>query len=340
MSNVVKWYAQSGPDGDVVVSTRVRLARNLAHTPFPATLSADGRREVADNIRRAAQALPDQHLTYLDMANTPAIEAQSMVERHLVSPEFAQCLPGSALLLSDDESISLMVNEEDHLRLQVMRPGLALEEAYRLADELDTLLDASLHFAFDDRLGYLTQCPTNLGTGMRASLMLHLPALQERGALPALANTVSKLGLTIRGLYGEGSQSEGALYQLSNQVSLGITEQEAIQNLAGIARQIIQQERTAREQWRDDPRYEDRIWRSLGVLRTARLLSHREFMELISPVRAGVALGLIPGLSLDTISALIADAQPATIMAAARQELDPSQRDQQRAALARTRLNV
>lgn len=199
-----------------------------------------------------------------------------------------------------------------------MFPGMAPDEAYRLADELDTRLDEELHFAFDDRLGYLTQCPTNLGTGMRASLMLHLPALQERGALQQLANTVAKLGLTIRGLYGEGSRSEGAIYQLSNQVSLGISEQAAIENLKGIAAQIIREERAAREQLKKDSRFEDRVWRSLGILCTARLLTGDEFMALISNLRVGVSLGCLEGVNLDVIGGLINDVQPATLMADAR----------------------
>ena len=172
-----------------------------------------------------------------------------------------------------------------------MQAGLELDRAYRTADELDTALDSRLHFAFDDRLGYLTQCPTNLGTGMRASLMLHLPALQDGGAIQQLANTVSKLGLTIRGLYGEGSKPEGAIYQLSNQVTLGISESAAIENLKGIAAQIIREERAGREELCRNPHFEDRVWRSLGILRTARLLRGDEFMSLISNLRVGVSLG-------------------------------------------------
>jgi protein arginine kinase len=240
--------------------------------------------------------------------------------------------------MTDDESVSLMLNEEDHIRLQVMRPGLDLKEAYRIADELDTLLDKRLHFAFDDRLGYLTQCPTNLGTGMRASIMLHLPALQEQGVIQQLANTVSKLGLTIRGLYGEGSKSEGAIYQLSNQVTLGISEQAAIENLNGIAAQIIRQERGGREQLCRNARFEDRIWRSLGILQTARLLSHDEFMKLISNLRVGIALHIVEDIGLDVVSGLISDVQPATIMVAEKKELEPAERDAIRAKLVRERL--
>jgi protein arginine kinase len=231
-----------------------------------------------------------------------------------------------------------MINEEDHLRIQVMRPGLDLDEAYRTADSIDDYLDSRLEFAFDDRLGYLTQCPTNLGTGMRASIMLHLPALHERQAIHQLANTVSKLGLTIRGIYGEGSKPEGAIYQLSNQVTLGISEQSAMENLKGIAAQIIREERSGREQISRNPRFEDLVWRSLGILRTARLMSHDEFMSLVSNLRVGVALGIIPNIELDTLSELINDAQPATIMATARRDMEPAERDIERAKMVRSRL--
>lgn len=331
-----KWYQHSGPEGDVVISTRIRLARNIGKYPFPADMTTEQKQEILRLVRDAMPAKPA--MDFLDMQNMTSRDALSMAERHLISPEFAQCQPGSGLLLSKDESVSIMICEEDHLRLQVLRSGLALDEAYAEADALDTQLDEQLHFAFDDRLGYLTQCPTNLGTGMRASLMLHLPALQERGVLQQLANTVSKLGLTIRGIYGEGSKPEGAMYQLSNQVTLGISESAAIENLKSIAAQIIRQERTAREQLLRLPQFEDRVWRSLGLLRTARLLSHDEFMNLISNLRLGVSLGLVKEVQLDTISSLINDAQPATIMMMARRDMEPAERDAERANMVRERL--
>lgn len=338
-NQTAKWYQLSGAEGDVVISTRVRLARNLSGVPFPAGLSDERKREVAQKVRDALnQSGEAAGFDYLEMGNMAARDSLSMVERHLISPEFARCGDGSALLLKKDESVSVMVNEEDHLRIQVMRPGLDLDEAYKTADHFDTLLDEQLHFAFDDRLGYLTQCPTNLGTGMRASIMLHLPALHECGAIQQMANTVSKLGLTIRGLYGEGSKPEGAIYQLSNQVTLGISEQSAVENLKGIAAQIIREERNGREQLRKNPRFEDMVWRSLGLLQTARLLSHDEFMTLVSNLRVGVALGIVPNIGLDTLSGLISDAQPATIMASARRDMEPSERDIERANMVRARL--
>ncbi|MDD4546408.1 MAG: protein arginine kinase [Oscillospiraceae bacterium] len=336
-----KWYQLSGEEGDVIISTRVRLARNLIDVPFPAGLSDERKREVSQRVREALKSKENSdEYDYLDMSNMSSRDALSMVERHLISPEFSRGVEGSTLLLKKDESVSIMVNEEDHIRIQVMRPGMDLDEAYKIADGLDTLLDEQLVFAFDDRLGYLTQCPTNLGTGMRASIMMHLPALHERGAIQQMANTVSKLGLTIRGLYGEGSKPEGAIYQLSNQVTLGISEQSAIENLKGIAAQIIREERAGRERLRQNPRFEDMVWRSLGLMQTARLISHDEFMTLISNLRVGVALGIVPDIGMDTISGLINDAQPATIMAAARKDMESTERDMERANMVRARLET
>lgn len=337
MENGKKWYQLSGSEGDVVISTRIRLARNLAGHPFPGSMSDDQRREVCGLVKDAVQARCSHagEFAYMDMEQMPQREALSMVERHLISPDFAKGQAGSALLLTKDESVSLMVDEEDHIRLQVMRPGLMLDEAYSLADMLDTALDEQLHFAFDDRLGYLTQCPTNLGTGMRASLMLHLPALEEKGVLSQLAKTVSKLGMTIRGMYGEGSRSKGAIYQLSNQVTLGISEQAAIDNLKGIADQIIREERSARETLCQDIRFQDRVWRSLGILSHARTLTNDECMTLISNVLVGVSSGLLTSPALADIHTLINNMQPATLMVTAGENLEPEKRDILRAEMAR-----
>ncbi|MBR5540563.1 MAG: protein arginine kinase [Clostridia bacterium] len=334
----VKWYQQSGADGDVVISTRVRLARNLNHLPFPGSMTAEQRECV---IRQIFDAFPQDGSGAFRCIRMPELsqwDALSMVERHLISPHFISQPDGEALLLSPDESVSVMINEEDHVRIQAMHAGFALDEAFTAANCWDDFLDTRLHFAFDDRLGYLTQCPTNLGTGMRASVMLHLPALQEKGVIQQLANTVSKLGLTIRGMYGEGSRSEGAIYQLSNQVTLGITEQEALENLKSIVVQIIKEERQYREQLRQTPALEDRVYRSLGVLQNARLLSGKEFMSLISHVRMGAAMTILESVDLNCISSLMIDAQPAALMQDAGRELDPTERDARRAALVRERL--
>ena len=334
-----KWYEKSGPQADVVISTRVRLARNLPDIPFPARMTQQQRRQMEETVRQAvqhSQAVLEKPLHFEPMDTLSQLAAISLVERHLASPEFITQRPGRALFLSEDESVSVMVGEEDHVRIQVMQEGMELTQAYRRASALDDALNTSLHFAFDSRLGYLTQCPTNLGTGLRASLMLHLPALQEGGVLGRIAGDLSKLGLTLRGTYGEGSQAVGALYQLSNQVSLGLKEEEALANLQSIAMQIMEQERTARAELAQRLEQQDRIFRSLGILRSACVLSSEEFMKRISAVRMGVSTGLIPDISYDTIHTLIVQTQPATMMQNGR--IPPAQRDALRAKLVKEAL--
>lgn len=329
-----KWYLHAGEQGDVVMSTRIRLARNVTAYPFPARLDREMRKELNEQVKDILFTDKKNAYTYIDMETLAPAQAVSMAERHLISPEFASERDGRALLLSEDESVSVMLCEEDHVRLQVMRAGLELEAAYRQADELDTLLDKGLGFAFDESLGYLTSCPTNLGTGMRASVMLHLPALTRCGQISRLASTVSKLGLTIRGAYGEGSSPTGAFYQLSNQVTLGISEKAALENLKSITMQVVAQERTARETLREDEAFADEVWRAYGTLKYARLLTSNEFMERISLVRLGAALEIVP-VSLDTVSELLASMQAATINAAQGRALEPRERDRLRAQAVR-----
>ena len=284
-----KWYLEKGDQGDIVISTRIRLARNLYDFPFPAKLDINGKNKVNEIIKGILFENDRKDFSYIEMKDLSRIQAVSLAESHLISPEFASKKEGSALVLSSDESVSIMLCEEDHIRLQVMKSGLALEEAYDIADKLDRMIDGKIKYAFDERIGYLTQCPTNLGTAMRASVMLHLPALTKCGQMTKLANTVSKLGLTIRGANGEGSQPVGDMYQISNQITLGITEETAIANLKSIVLQLVSQERAAAAELVKKPVEEDKIFRALGILKNARLLNTSEFMELISVVRLGAA---------------------------------------------------
>lgn len=311
-----KWYEKHGPQGDVVISTRIRLARNLPKIPFPERMSQKQREQVEAAVHKAVEhgsAAIAQSLRYVNMQDVSRIEAISMVERHLASPDFISQTSGRALLLAADESISVMVNEEDHVRMQIMMEGMNLEKAYQIASVLDDSLNSSLHFAFHKDLGYLTQCPTNLGTGMRASLMLHLPALQESGIMNRIAGNLSKLGLALRGTYGEGTHSVGALYQLSNQVSLGLSETEAIANLSTIVMQLMDQERKARQQMVREVDKQDQIFRSAAILKSARVLSTDEMMKLLSHVRVGIACGLLSEIPYDTVNALMIRTQPATM---------------------------
>lgn len=325
-----------------VISTRVRLARNLKDYPFPCRLSEQGRKKVIEKVTSAirdsnSSIASDFNLIKLD--DLTEAQGVSLVERHLVSPEFISETEGRALLLSKDESMSIMINEEDHIRLQVITDGLSLEQAYDTADKLDTLLDENLEFAFDDKLGYLTQCPTNLGTGMRASVMLHLPALEKSHTIGRIAGNLSKLGLTIRGAYGEGSEPSGSLYQLSNQVTLGISEKAAIENLENITKQLVSQERQARERLAKSIDIQDSVSRSLGLLKSAMVMTHDEALKLLSNVRFGILSGQIKDVTAEVVDSLMEKIEPATLMVNSGKNLSAQERDIERAKILREALS-
>ena len=315
-----------------VISTRVRLARNLKDYPFPCRLSEQGRKKVIEKVTSAirdsnSSIASDFNLIKLD--DLTEAQGVSLVERHLVSPEFISETEGRALLLSKDESMSIMINEEDHIRLQVITDGLSLEQAYDTADKLDTLLDENLEF------GYLTQCPTNLGTGMRASVMLHLPALEKSRTIGRIAGNLSKLGLTIRGAYGEGSEPSGSLYQLSNQVTLGISEKAAIENLENITKQLVSQERQARERLAKSIDIQDSVSRSLGLLKSAMVMTHDEALKLLSNVRFGILSGQIKDVTAEVVDSLMEKIEPATLMVNSGKNLSAQERDIERAKILR-----
>lgn len=325
----------------IIISTRVRLARNLKDYPFPCKLSEQGRQKVNEKVRAAitqSNSALQNDFEYIKMSGLPPVDSVALVEKRLVSPEFISDTNGRALLLSKDKSLSIMINEEDHIRLQVIKNGLALEEAYDTADKLDTLLDENLEFAFDEKLGYLTQCPTNLGTGMRASVMLHLPALEKSKAISRIAGSLSKLGLTIRGAHGEGTEPKGALYQLSNQVTLGISEKSAIENLKNIALQLASQEEQARERLCSSIDIQDTIARSLGILKYSMLISHDEALNLLSNVRMGVLSGQIKDIETDVIDELMNEIEPATLSVSTGKQLSPRERDIERAKLIKSKM--
>ena len=320
-----KWYIESGEQGDIVLSTRIRLARNIDEYPFPNKLTKSGKKEVCEKVRDILLSQKYWDFSYTETSTLTKAQAVSLAERHLVSPDFATDSDG-ALVLTDDEAISIMLCEEDHIRLQVMMSGLALKEAYNVADKVDNIISSGVDYAFDERIGYLTQCPTNLGTAMRASVMLHLPALTKCGQMGKLANTVSKLGLVIRGAHGEGSSPKGAIYQLSNQITLGISEQEALDNLQSITLQLVAQERAAAKSLLENPAQVDEIWRARGILQYARMLTCDEFMELSSLIRLGARSGVFD-FDLKKLNELTYNVQPATIKARENKELTVSQRD-------------
>ncbi|MBQ1546214.1 MAG: protein arginine kinase [Clostridia bacterium] len=337
-----KWYEKSGTDGDVVISTRIRLARNLEEFPFPARCTDALKQKIADKVKDAvlnSNSVISSRFECIDIGKISPTEVSSLVDRRLISPEFAYEQKGSRqLLLMDDESVSIMINEEDHVRLQVMCEGFDLDKAYEQASRIDTMLDERLKFAFSDTLGYLTQCPTNLGTGMRASVMLHLPALREAKAMGKIAENLSKLGMTIRGAYGENSNPDACLYQLSNQITLGISEKTAIENLRNITKQLIAQELKLREKMAKQIVVRDKIYRAEGILKSARVIETSEAIALLSKVRFGVTVNLIDNISLDTINRLLVEVSAAEIMRKIGKNLAAGERDVARAEIIRASL--
>lgn len=333
-----KWYGRGGESGEVVSSTRVRLARNLKRLPFPDRAGPEEREQVAERVRDAMEnsnSVLSKDVRFMDLEELSREEAVSLVERRLVSPEFISERQGRALLLSSDESISIMINEEDHLRIQVLREGQALSEALETADRIDTLLSERLEYAYDRDFGYLTQCPTNLGTGMRASLTLHLPGLTESGSMGRIGENLSKLGMALRGAFGEGTKAVGEMYQLSNQITLGLSERQAIENLASIAGQLIEQERRLRKAMLSTVQWQDQLSRAAGILGTARLMSGEEATRLLSLVRLGISEGRLSGVELGAVNGLAVEVQPATLMAAGGRQLSPEDRDRLRADILR-----
>lgn len=325
-----KWYRIKGRENDVVQSTRIRLARNLEEFPFPVKLTFSEMEKVNEKVKNVILSDNEYALSYIDMSTLTETQAVSLAERFLVSPEFASDTRGRALLLSEDEKISIMLCEEDHIRIQTIASGLDLESTFSAAEHIDNLIDEGAGYAFDKRIGYLTQSPTNLGTGMRASLIMHLPALSVTGGMSRLSSTVSKLGLTLRSFYTDGINPVGNVYQLSNQVTLGISEEAALKNLKSIAEQIVSQERQARESVITDDRYIDKIYRAFGLISSAYMMTSREFMELASYVRLGAACGIINADILG-IDELMIDVQPATMNASHAQNFTSAQRDKIRA---------
>jgi len=328
-----KWYETAGFGSDVIVSTRVRLARNVKGYSFSALLKPQALWEITEKVLGGMKLLEDSlhlHMRYVPLETMTPYEREKMVEQHLISPQFAKT--DGAVMLSGDDSISIMIGEEDHLRLQVLRPGFDIENAYDKLNEIETALSSHIPFAFDDTLGYLTQCPTNLGCALRVSVMAHLPALEQSGALQAIIKSAHRLGLTVRGMYGEGSSARGSLYQISNDRSLGLSEGEILDNIKQLTEKIIAAEKKGRERFLLDAQaFEDRVWQAYGTLKYARLLSYKQVLNLLSTLRLGISLGVIDIISFDTLSKILNQTGAGAVCAAAQQELSPRQRDYERA---------
>ncbi len=337
-----QWMSGGGPEGDIVLSSRIRLARNLSGMPFPHRMKDEEGRAMLSTVEDAVAELePGWNIQFKRLDSLAPLERQLLMEKHLVSPMLIQNpIRYEGVALDDRESISIMVNEEDHLRVQVLLPGLQLDEAWQVANRLDDTLEQHLDFAYDENSGYLTAWPTNLGTGLRASVMLHLPALVMTRQAPQVFTTLAQVGIVVRGLYGEGSEALGNIFQISNQVSLGLTEDELVHNLTVVAQQIVGRERNARQHLMEQAQLPlaDRVGRAWGILTNARVMTSDEALRLLSDVKLGVDLGLIKGPLPYTFSQLTVMTRPAFLQVDAERELAPGERDQIRAATLRTHL--
>lgn len=333
-----KWFESAGPQNESVLSSCIRLSRNLSGLPFPDRLDTDARRRVAEKVSgilSAPNSAFAHRFRFIDLAALPQYEAVALAERGAVKADFLEDPKGRFLLLSADESKSIMINGEDHCLIQTRAAGLAPEQAYAAADQLDTVLEKPLAFAFDRKLGYLTCNPALLGTGMAVLLTLHLPALTDTGAAARIAANLRPLGITLRSAYGSAAQPKGAVFRLSNQMTLGISEKEALANLSGIAGQIIAQERAARSELIRDIAVQDTVGRSLGIFRSARLLDYEEYLNLASIVRFGIVSGFIKDVDLETADSLAVQVRPACLMMEAGHQLLPDEERALRAELVR-----
>lgn len=336
------WAEAAGPEHAVVLSTRVRLARNL-RAPFPPRLTAAGLKRVLDQVFAAAAPAGLKNAAFFKLADLDETDRQFLVERHLASPGLAEHPAARGVIVGEREALVAMVNEEDHLRLASLLPGLQLREAHAAVDRLDDGLSASLDFAFRDDLGYLTACPTNLGTGMRASCLVHLPALAMTGAVGRLIESLTRNGLIARGLYGEGTRVIGDFFQISNATGFGRTENEILAALERSAAAIVAREKEARaglSAGAAKARLEDDVHRSLGLLSSARLLPFEEAQHHLSRLRLGVALGWKLPADLALVNELTLTTQPAHLDLLAQKVLPPLDRDALRAALVRRRLKA
>ncbi len=336
-----EWLRGGGPESDIVISSRIRLARNLAAFPFTNRASSYQKAEIEALLRERISKLGlDPKLDYLNVPSLTNLDRQFLVERQLISRELATADGPRGVALLPQETVSVMVNEEDHIRLQVMRSGFALDEAWQQIDRVDDLLEQRVNYAFSDEFGYLTACPTNVGTGMRASVMLHLPALEHTKQIEKVFRALQKINLAVRGLYGEGSRASGHFYQISNQVTLGKSETTILTEIHGVIPQIVAYERSARQSWLRDNRQslQDKISRAYGTLCSATMMTSEETMELLSYVRLGINLGLVDDLTIPTVNELFIHTQPAHLQKLMGSALDGEERNAARARYLRTRL--
>lgn len=335
------WLTGEGNNSEIVLSSRVRLARNISGVFFPSAAQTEDREKIVCYVQKSIEKSSWLGSgEFYSSSELSPLDKDFLVERHLVSPEFMKDGGSKALYIGEGERISLMINEEDHLRIQSLKSGLEIKSAFELADKVDSELSASLEFDFDPDFGYLTSCPTNVGTGMRASVLIHLPGLVLTKEIENVISQVTKLGLTVRGFYGEGSDVLGNLFQISNQTTLGKSEEDLIESLEKVTLQIIEYENNARSTLFRDAReqIEDKIWRAYGILQNARVITSTEVTNLLSAIRLGLGMGTISEVSLSTINQILLISFPAHLQKYLNREMDPNQRDVQRAELVREKL--
>ena len=343
ISNSGEWLTGDGPHRNIVVSSRVRIARNLREKPFPGWAKKAERLEVMRQVKEAVEKLPEMADSYAEnLEALSPLEKQVLVERHLISREHAAKGVGSAVITNAPQTLSVMINEEDHIRMQAICCGLQLDKVFGMIDRVDSELEEALDYAYDPTLGYLTACPTNVGTGMRASAMLHLPGLVMSEQINKIVNSVNKIGLAVRGLHGEGTEAMGNLFQVSNQTTLGETEQEIIGRLNRVIEQILEHEHNARAllaQRKQHTLY-DQIGRAYGVLSNAYSMSSKEALNLLSIIKLGVDLGVFPEGCRFPVDELFIETQPAHLQkGAGAQKMSAEERDSLRAAIIRAKLD-
>ncbi|MFX0548498.1 protein arginine kinase [Hathewaya histolytica] len=308
------WIKSEIEQDDIIISSRVRLARNIKEIPFPHRLNPLKSKDIIDNIENNFKK-DDYNFNTIKLWENNDFDNRIYLEKHLISNKLLANKDRAAFITNSDETISIMINEEDHIRIQAISSGFNLKEVYNQASLVDDKLEEKLPYAFSEKLGYLTSCPTNCGTGLRASVMIHLPALSMEKEMNKILNYLAQLGITIRGLYGEGSKIQGDLYQISNQITLGLSEEEIINNLTAIVEQIKKSEFTAREKLYTNYKYElqDKIFRSFGILKSSIIMSFTEMSELLSNVRMGIELGLINNIPHSIINELLLNCSPSYI---------------------------
>ncbi|MCY3667330.1 MAG: protein arginine kinase [Gemmatimonadetes bacterium] len=338
--NAAGWLSGEGDGEGMVVSCRARLARNLAAWPFAPKTSLEDQEKIIEQVLSTAQKCHYmREAVFFQMNALQTNQRQLLVERHLISPALAKSKGQRGVLFNADESLSVMINEEDHLRLQAILPGLQTHAAWQQVDALDDALNRELEWAQSERWGFLTTCPTNTGTGLRISVLIHLPALVLTEDMERVVRGLARMTFAVRGFYGEGTNAVGNLFQISNQVTMGVPEEEIVEKLSEVTQQIMGHEKEAQTALLADAsaQVEDKVWRAYGILRHARVLSGQEFMNLLSAVRLGCSLGMIDGLPLGFINQLMIVTQPSHLQAESRANLSPTDRDVRRAELVRRR---